>query len=212
MSDSRKISTKKMIQIAMLSAVAIVIYYLDFPVPLMPAFIKLDLSNVVSLFAGFTLGPAAGVIVCLIKNVIHLLIKGFGTTMGIGDIFDFVTSAAFTFSAGFIYRKIHTKKGAVIGCFAGSLIFTLISLPLNYFIVYPIYAKAFGGMDAIVGMYREILPSVDGIFSALCIFNLPFTFVKGLLCAAVTVAFYKPLITVLRKARLMDEPIPENGR
>ena len=72
MTDSRKISTKKMICIAMMSAIAIVVYYLDFPVPLMPSFIKLDLSNVVSLFAGFTLGPAAGVIVCLIKNVITI--------------------------------------------------------------------------------------------------------------------------------------------
>lgn len=207
MTDSRKISTKKMICIAMMSAIAIVVYYLDFPVPLMPSFIKLDLSNVVSLFAGFTLGPAAGVIVCLIKNVIHLVIKGFGTTMGIGDIFDFVTSAVFALSAGLVYRKVHTKKGAVIGCIVGTAAYTLISLPLNYFIVYPIYAKAFGGMEAIISAYNAILPGTDNLFSALCIFNLPFTFVKGILCSLVTILIYKPLITALRKTRLVDEPI-----
>ena len=207
MTDSRKISTKKMICIAMISAIAIVVYYLDFPVPLMPSFIKLDLSNVVSLFAGFTLGPAAGVIVCLIKNVIHLVIKGFGTTMGIGDIFDFVTSAVFALSAGLVYRKIHTKKGAVIGCIVGTAAYTLISLPLNYFIVYPIYAKAFGGMEAIISAYNAILPGTDNLFSALCIFNLPFTLVKGILCSLVTILIYKPLITALRKTRLVDEPI-----
>ena len=207
MTDSRKISTKKMICIAMMSAIAIVVYYLDFPVPLMPSFIKLDLSNVVSLFAGFTLGPAAGVIVCLIKNVIHLVIKGFGTTMGIGDIFDFVTSAVFALSAGLVYRKIHTKKGAVIGCIVGTAAYTLISLPLIYFIVYPIYAKAFGGMEAIISAYNAILPGTDNLFSALCIFNLPFTLVKGILCSLVTILIYKPLITALRKTRLVDEPI-----
>ncbi len=207
MTDSRKISTKKMICIAMMSAIAIVVYYLDFPVPLMPSFIKLDLSNVVSLFAGFTLGPAAGVIVCLIKNVIHLVIKGFGTTMGIGDIFDFVTSAVFALSAGLVYRKIHTKKGAVIGCIVGTAAYTLISLPLNYFIVYPIYAKAFGGMEAIISAYNAILPGTDNLFSALCIFNLPFTLVKGILCSLVTILIYKPLITALRKTRLVEEPI-----
>ncbi len=207
MTDSRKISTKKMICIAMMSAIAIVVYYLDFPVPLMPSFIKLDLSNVVSLFAGFTLGPAAGVIVCLIKNVIHLVIKGFGTTMGIGDIFDFVTSAVFAISAGLVYRKVHTKKGAVIGCIVGTAAYTLISLPLNYFIVYPIYAKAFGGMEAIISAYNAILPGTDNLFSALCIFNLPFTLVKGILCSLVTILIYKPLITALRKTRLVDEPI-----
>lgn len=207
MTDSRKISTKKMICIAMMSAIAIVVYYLDFPVPLMPSFIKLDLSNVVSLFAGFTLGPAAGIIVCLIKNVIHLVIKGFGTTMGIGDIFDFVTSAVFALSAGLAYRKIHTKKGAVIGCIVGTAAYTLISLPLNYFIVYPIYAKAFGGMEAIISAYNAILPGTDNLFSALCIFNLPFTLIKGILCSLVTILIYKPLITALRKTRLVEEPI-----
>ncbi|MGN0553726.1 MAG: ECF transporter S component [Oscillospiraceae bacterium] len=195
---------KKLIQIAMLSAVALVIYYLDFPVPLMPPFIKLDLSNVVCLFAGFTTGPIGGVLVCLIKNVIHVAIKGFGTTMGIGDIFDFVTSAALTLTASLIYKKNHTKKGAVIGCIIGTLVFAGISLPLNYFIVYPIYAKAFGGMESIMAAYQKILPSVGNIFSALCIFNLPFTIVKGILCAAVTIVIYKPLITALRKAHIVD--------
>lgn len=182
----------------MLSAIATVIYYLDFPVPLMPGFIKLDLSNVISLLAGFSMGPIAGVIVCLIKNVIQLIIKGLGTTMGIGNIFDFVTSAAFVLTASLIYVKHKTKKAAVIGCLIGTLVFTVISLPLNYFIVYPIYFKAFGGEAAILGMYKEIMPGVKNIFSALCIFNLPFTFVKGIVCALVTILIYKPLSPVLK--------------
>ena len=113
---ANKGKTKKLIQVAMLSAVALVIYYLDFPVPLMPPFIKLDLSNVVCLFAGFTTGPIGGLLVCFIKNLIHTAIKGLGTTMGIGDIFDFVTSAALTLTASLIYKKNHTKKGAFICC------------------------------------------------------------------------------------------------
>ena len=205
MSDSRKINTKKMIVIAMLSAVAIVIYYLDFPVPLMPPFIKLDLSNVVSLFAGFTMGPLAGVLVALIKNLIHLVIKGMGTTMGIGDIFDFVTSAVFAFTAGLLYKREHTKKGAVIACVIGTVVFTLVSLPLNYFIVYPIYAKAFGGMEAIMSAYQAINPNVNGLFGALCLFNVPFTLVKGILCSFVVILIYKPLITVLRKSHLIED-------
>ena len=91
MPRNKTFTTRKMVTVAMLSAIATVIYYLDFPVPLMPGFIKLDLSNVISLLAGFSMGPIAGVIVCLIKNVIQLIIKGLGTTMGIGNIFDFVT-------------------------------------------------------------------------------------------------------------------------
>lgn len=182
----------------MMSAVAIVIYYLDFPVPFMPGFIKLDLSNVISLVAGFSMGPAAGVTVCLIKNLVHLVIKGFGTTMGIGDIFDFVTSAVFALTAGLIYLKNKTRKGAVISCLIGVVVFTLISLPLNYFIVYPIYFKAYGGEQAILGAYKAIRPETGSIFEALCIFNLPFTFVKGVLCALVTMVIYKPLSPIIK--------------
>lgn len=191
-------TTRNMVAIALMSAIATVIYYLDFPVPLMPSFIKLDLSNVISLLASFSMGPVAGVIVCLIKNLIHLVIKGMGTTMGIGDIFDFVTSAVFAFTAGMIYLKNKTKKGAVIGCLAGTVVFTAISLIVNYFIVYPIYFKAFGGEMAILGMYKEIMPNVKNIFSALCIFNTPFTFIKGILCALITIIVYKPLSPIIK--------------
>lgn len=187
--------------IAMMSAIATVIYYLDFPVPLMPSFIKLDLSNVISLLAGFALGPIEGVAVCLIKNLVHLVIKGMGTTMGIGDIFDFVTSAAFALTASLIYQRSKTKIQAVKACVIGVIVFTLISLPLNYFIVYPIYFKAYGGESAILGMYQEIMPSVGSTFEALCIFNLPFTFVKGVICALVTILIYKPLSPLLKSKK-----------
>lgn len=190
--------TRTTVVVAMMSAIALVIYYLDFPVPLMPGFIKLDFSNVISLVAGFSMGPVAGVAVCFIKNILHLIIKGFGTTMGIGDIFDFVTSAAFAFTAAMIYKKNRTFKSAVKGCVLGTVVFTLISLPLNYFITYPIYAKAFGGMEAIMGAYKAIMPGVKNLFAALCIFNVPFTLIKGIVCALITILIYKPLSPVIK--------------
>lgn len=185
----------------MMSAVATVIYYLDFAVPLMPGFIKLDFSNVISLLAGFSLGPIPGVIVCLIKNLIQLLVKGFGTTMGIGNIFDFVTSATLVLTSSIIYQRNRTKKGAGIAVIVGVLAFSLITLPLNYYIVYPIYFKASGGEQAILSAYREIMPSVKNIFAALCIFNQPFTFIKGVLCAVIVMFIYKPLSPIIKGGR-----------
>ena len=198
MNKTKRISTRKMVIIGMMTALATIVYYLDFPVPFMPGFIKLDFSNVISLLTGFALGPVEGVIVCLLKNLIHLLIKGIDTTMGIGDIFDFVTSATFVLVAALIYKKNRTKKGAVIATLVGMLAFTVISLPLNYFIVYPIYFKAYGGEAAILGAYQKLMSSVNNIFSALCIFNLPFTFIKGLLCSIITIIIYKPLSPILK--------------
>ena len=202
MTNSKKLSTRKLVIIGMMSAVATVIYYLDFPIPfLFPSFIKLDFSNVISLLGGFAMGPLEGIIICLIKNLVHLVIKGFGTTYGIGDIFDFVTSAFFVLVSATIYHRNKTKKGAIIATFVGMIGFTVISLPLNYFIVYPIYIKAFGGEAAVMGAYRELLPGIRNLFSALCIFNLPFTFVKGLLCSIITIIVYKPLSPVIKGAK-----------
>ncbi len=198
MNNTKRISTRKMVIIGMMTALATIVYYLDFPVPFMPGFIKLDFSNVISLLTGFALGPVEGVIVCLLKNLIHLLIKGIDTTMGIGDIFDFVTSATFVLVAALIYKKHRTKKGAIAATLIGMLAFTVISLPLNYFIVYPIYFKAYGGEAAILGAYQKLMSSVKNIFSALCIFNLPFTFIKGLLCSIITIIIYKPLSPILK--------------
>ena len=198
MNNTKRISTRKMVIIGMMTALATIVYYLDFPVPFMPGFIKLDFSNVISLLTGFALGPVEGVIVCLLKNLIHLLIKGIDTTMGIGDIFDFVTSATFVLVAALIYKKNRTKKGAVIATLVGMLAFTVISLPLNYFIVYPIYFKTYGGEAAILGAYQKLMSSVKNIFSALFIFNLPFTFIKGLLCSIITIIIYKPLSPILK--------------
>ncbi|MGN1134143.1 MAG: ECF transporter S component [Oscillospiraceae bacterium] len=194
-----KIKTRTLVVIAMMTAISIVVYYLDFPIPmLLPPFIKFDFSNVISLIAGFSLGPIPGVVVCLLKNLVHLIIKGFGTTMGVGDLFDFVTSAVFTFTAAYIYKKKHSYKGAVIGLIIGIIAFTAISLPLNYFVAYPIYAKAFGGMEAIMSAYQQIMPGVKNLFGALCIFNVPFTLVKGIVCGIITMLLYKPLSPIIK--------------
>ena len=63
MNNKKAISTRKMVIIGMMTAMATVIYYLDFPVPFMPGFIKLDFSNVISLLTGFALGPIEGAVV-----------------------------------------------------------------------------------------------------------------------------------------------------
>ena len=110
MPRNKTFTTRKMVTVAMLSAIATVIYYLDFPVPLMPGFIKLDLSNVISLLAGFSMGPIAGVIVLPYQERYPVDYKGLGTTMGIGNIFDFVTSAAFVLTASVIYHKKNQKE------------------------------------------------------------------------------------------------------
>lgn len=184
----------RLAMIALLSALATVLMALSFSVPFMPSFIKMDFSELPALLASFSLGPGAGVLVCLIKNLVNLI---FTTTGGVGELSNFLLGVTFVLPAGLIYRLKKSRAGALIASGVGSLAMGLISLPINYFITYPIYAKMLP-ITTIVSMYQAILPSVDGLLSCLIVFNMPYTFLKGILNAVICFVIYKPLSPYLK--------------
>ena len=180
---------------AMLGAVAAVLMYLEFPIPIMPAFVKLDVSELPALIASFAYGPVSGILVCLIKNLIKLPST---STAAVGELFNFVMGALFVGVAGLIYKRNKTRKGAIVGALLGALVMAVVSVPYNYFIVYPAYVVMYHlPLDAIIGMYQAINPNVTGLLACLLVFNLPFTFVKGALDAALCFLVYKPLSPIL---------------
>ena len=185
---------------AMLAAVATVLMFLDFSLPMfIPAFVKMDVSELPALLASFALGPAYGVGVCLIKNLFNLIFHG--STGGIGELCNFLLGAAFVGTAGLIYKRHKNRKMAALAALVGAAAMALISVPVNYFISYPVYAAMFGGIDAILGAYQAINPGVDGLLQCLVVFNLPFTFVKGVLNAVICFFIYKPLSPILHGKR-----------
>ncbi len=190
----KKTNTRKLTSIAMLSAVSTVLMFFSFNVPLMPSFIKMDLSELPALIASFTFGPVAGVTVCLVKNLINVM---FSTTGGVGELSNFILGSLFVAPAGFIYQKIKTKKGAVLASFVGAATMAMCSVITNYYVVYPVYTN-FMPMEAILGAYRAINPNVETLWDALLWFNMPFTFVKGMISVVITMFIYKPLAPILR--------------
>ena len=156
----------------------------------------MDFSELPALITAFSLGPVSGVIVCLIKNVINLM---FTTTAGVGELSNFVLGACLVFPAGLIYKKMKTRKGALIGAVVGSLIMAVLSIPWNYFITYPAYINILNfPLEAILGMYKAINPNVDGLMQALLIFNLPYTFCKGIVISLLTFFLYKKLSPIIK--------------
>ena len=187
--------TRQMAIVAIMSALSIVLMMLEFSVPVVPSFLKFDISDFPALLTSFAVSPLAGVAVCFLKNLLHLF---FTTTSGVGELANFIISSAFVFPAGLLYKRLHTKTGAVLGSLIGAVSAAVICVPVNYFITYPFYAKVMIPMDVIIGLYQAILPFVDGLLEALLIFNLPFTFVKGTFCILLTFLVYKPLSPILK--------------
>ncbi|MBO6127992.1 MAG: ECF transporter S component [Pseudobutyrivibrio sp.] len=189
-------NVRKMTVTAMLSAVAFVLMFLDTAVPFMPSFIKLDLSELPALIASFALGPVWGVIVCLIKNLLHLTMTQTG---GVGELSNFILGASFVLPAGLIYHHKKSKKTAIIGAFVGAVVMGIVSFPSNLFIVYPVYYN-FMPKDVIISAYQALIrfATIDSIEQCLLFFNVPFTILKGLLSAIVTIVIYQPLRPLLK--------------
>ncbi len=182
---------------AILGAVGFILMLLEFPLSfIIPSFIKFDFSELPALIAAFAYGPFYGVLVCLIKNLLHLFVT---TTMGVGELSNFVLGAIFVAIAGYIYKYHKDRNGAFIGCAIGSIVMAVVSVATNYFIVYPAFSLILNlPMEVIVGMYKALLPTADNLFKALIIFNLPFNFIKGLIITAICFLIYKKLSPILK--------------
>lgn len=191
---NKKISTRLVVGVGMLAAVAVVLQYIEFPIPIMPGFIKFDLSDLPAVIGAFAYGPLAGVLIELIKNLLHCAAS---QSFTVGELSNFILGATFTGIAGLVYMKNKNKKNAIIGGLLGALVMGLISLPSNYFIVYPFYYN-FMPEEVVLSMYQAIMPSMKSILQCLFVFNLPFTIVKGILNVLITMLIYKPLSRILK--------------
>ncbi|MBQ7203354.1 MAG: ECF transporter S component [Eubacterium sp.] len=198
-SKTKKLSVRLIAGCGMLSAVAFVLQLLEFPLPmLIPDFIKLDFSDLPELIGAFAYGPVAGIIIALVKNLLHALLATH--SFGIGELSNFILGAVFSGVAGLLYKKDKTKKGAFIAGLIASLVMAAVSYVSNLFVVYPVYYN-FMPKDVIINAYKSILSFVDSIEISLLVFNVPFTFIKGLICVGISMIIYKPLSPILHGKR-----------
>ena len=191
--EKRVNHTRRMVMTAILSALSSVLMFFSFNVPLMPSFIKMDLSELPALIAAFSMGPVYGAVVCLVKNLVNVFAT---TTGGVGELSNFMLGVFFVVPAGIIYKLRPKFSGAVIGSIVGAAMMAILSVFSNYYVVYPIYT-AFLPMDAIIGMYQAINPSVKNLWDCLIVFNMPFTFIKGMVSAVITMAVYKKITPLI---------------
>lgn len=192
----KRVDVRYLTVTAMLSAVAYILMFLDFSVPFMPAFIKMDLSELPALIGSFAMGPVCGIVVCLIKNVLHLFIT---TTGGVGELSNFILGVAFVLPAGLIYRHKKSRKSALIGSLAGAVVMGVFSIISNYYLVYPVYYN-FMPEETVLNAYQALIPSMKSILQSLVCFNMPFTIIKGLFSVVITFLIYKHISPILKGA------------
>ena len=188
-----KSNISKMAIVGVLSAIAYILMFMEFSVPLMPVFIKMDLSDFPALIGSLAVGPVGGVIIALIKNLLHLTVTSTG---GVGELSNFILNAVFVLPAGFLYKRKKSKKSACGGAILGAVLMAVFSVVSNYFVVYPVYYN-FMPEDTILAAYQAIFPGVKSILQSLIIFNMPFTFIKAMISVVITFLIYNHLVPIL---------------
>jgi len=182
---------------AMLTAVASALFLISFSVPLMPSFLKMDVSDLPALVGSLAMGPFWGALVCLLKNIIGLLHSG---SLGVGELSNFILSTTLVVTAGLIFRRKKTRARALLASVLGALAMAAVSLPSNLFLIYPLYERfVLPRPGMILAWCQDVLPGITALWQAVLVFNVPHTFVKGLLCAALMALVYLPLRPVIEK-------------
>ena len=188
------ISTRTITITALLASISYILAFFEFPVPLSPSFARMDLSDIPALIGAFALGPATGVIIELIKNVLQLLST---STAGIGELANFLIGASYVWIAGFIYKYKRTKKGAISAYIISSIVMGVVSMIVNYFILLPLF-ETFMPLDQLIASFSEFLPFIQTKLDVVLYNVLPFNVIKGLVVGLVTMVVYKKLTPVLK--------------
>lgn len=182
---------------AMLAAVSYILAFVEFPVPLSPAFARMDLSDFPALIGAFAFGPVSGIMIELVKNGLQLLSTSTG---GVGELANFLIGASFVWAAGFIYRSHKTKKTAWVSCIAGSFIMGIAAAAANYFILLPMF-EVFMPLDQVIASFGAFIPFIRTKLDVVLFNVLPFNVLKGLVIGIFTMVVYKRLMPVLKGVR-----------
>lgn len=196
--SKERIGVRGVVQIGMLSAIAIILMQFEVPLPFAPPFYKIDFSEIPVLIGCFVMGPLAGAIVELIKVILNVVISG-TTTGGVGDIANFLIGCAMCVPAGMIYKKYHTRKSALAGMAVGTVFMTVIGCILNAYVLLPVYAKAFEmPIDALVAMGTAVNHSITSLSTFVIFAVAPFNLLKGVLVSFILFLIYKKISPIFK--------------
>ena len=174
-----KWSIQKLIYTAMLAAVAGVLMSLEFSVPMMPPFYKVDFSDVPSVIAVFLMGPVSGICVEVIKLLIKLITVG-TNTMYVGELANLIAAFLFVWPLWFLYQKLgDNRKAAVEALLLSIVIRTACACFINANITLPLYAKAMSlPLDEVIRMVASVNPAIKDLNGFIILATIPFNVLK----------------------------------
>ena len=198
---SKPMTAKFIARTAVFAAISIILYtvpFLKFSLPIFPAFLEIHLDEIPAFMAGFAYGPLSGFLVVLVKTLVKLPLTG---TAGVGELADFIYSAAFVIPAAIIYKKHHTLKGALMSLLIATAVQLLVASFGTTFIMLDMYSMLYHlPKSVILHMCQKINPAVkDLTWPFLLMVALPFNALKDAIVVLVTALLYKRLRNLFKR-------------
>ncbi len=188
----RRFTTKEIVFIGLLSALAYVLMLLESP-PFI-GFLRLEFSNIPAIVGAFSYGPMAGVLIELIKNLIKAITAS--KTAFVGELANFIISVAYVVPASIFIRKLTGKYKTLMTFALATISMTIIGFIMNYFVLVPMYANLYGGMDGILAA-ATMIPGINDKFTLILYGITPFNLVKGIFISVVGYYTYKGVRRIL---------------
>lgn len=199
MKENKLLSTKNVVLMGMFGALAGVLMIFEIPLPFIaPSFYGLDLSEVPILVGTFALGPVAGAVMEVVKIMVKLVLKPTSTGF-VGEFANLMIGCSLILPAGLVYQLHKTKKGAVIGMAAGTVVMAVVGVILNALVMIPFYSN-FMPLDTIIKAGAAINPAISNVWTFAVICVGPFNIIKGVVVSMITALVYKRISVIIHSA------------
>ena len=194
-----KSKIRRLTTAALMGAVAFILMYFSFSVPVLSPFAEFDASAVAEMIGGFILGPIGAIEIIGIKILLKLVFKG-TSSMLTGEVQNFLLSVSFVLPAIWYYRRHRTKNGAIVGLVIGSIISIIVAVITNIYMIFPAYMYLYGmNWDSIVDICSAVNPLIKNVPTMVAFSIVSFNIISRTVTSILTVLLYKKISVPLKK-------------
>lgn len=190
---------RRMTVAGLFGAIAFVLMYFSFGIPVISPFAEFDLSALPELIGGYVLGPIGAVYITIIKLLLKLLFQG-TSSMFTGEVQNLILSISYVLPAILYYRKHRTKKGAIIGLALGTVISIVMAVLTNLYLIFPAYIALYGmNWDGIIEICTAANPMITNIPTFVAFSVIPFNIISRVVSSVIAMLVYKKISIPLKK-------------
>lgn len=198
MNNSRSQKIRKLVLIAIFTALSTVLYHLKFPLPMLfPSFLDIQFSNLPALIGGLVLGPLSGVTIVVLRGLLKL---PFTSTMGVGELADVLIGIGAVLGSSLFYKYNRTKKGGAFALLISTVSWIIVAVLANYLIIMPFFIKLYG-FDSVFGLIEKVIKGInkENFMAYYIIYAvIPFNLLLSTMVNLVTYFVYKK-VSILSK-------------